>query len=215
MSYKNTSVSIFVVFENQTPESLVPGTTKGGIRIEADDAEITRYENQNELNEDAVEDETRGPRNWFTYSGDSLSERGYYDYKGYQLFTHLRDLLTTLLEIEEKQGRRFDEKIIELHEVEEVFVLSYLDGEFVRCAFQNRYGQGGKINPTTKAALGYAVELEELCEEMVRCGRELLEYMRRGFPDAEIANREGWRQFRDDIDDLEERIEARSQSENR
>lgn len=195
-----------VAFEKPTPESLTLGTVKGGIRIDVGGTEITRYENQNKLNEDAVEDETRKPRNWFTYSGELLPERGYYDYKGYQLFTHLRDLLTALIEIKKKEGYRFEEVVIELHEVEEVLVLSYFDGKFVRCAFQNGYGRESTINPTTKAALGYAVELDTLGREMVRCGRELLEYMRRGFPDAEITNREGWRQFQDDICRLESLI---------
>ena len=202
------SVHMSIAFENPTPESLAPGTTKGGIRIEVDGAEMTRYENQNALNIEASQDEMRESRNWFTHSGDLLSERGYYDYKGYHLFTHLRDLLTTLIDLKETQGRRFEEKIVQLHEVEEVLVLSYLDGELVRYAFQNRYGRGGRVNPTTKAALGYAVDLDELCKEMIRCGRELIEYMRRGFPDTEITNRDMWRQFQDDINDLEKRIEA-------
>lgn len=206
MSCKNTSVSVSIAFEKPTPDSLALGAMRGGIRIDVGGAEMTRYENQNELNEGAVEDETRKPRNWFTYSGESLSKSGYYDYKGSQLFTHLRDLLTALIEIKEKQGCRFDEVVIELHEVEEVLVLSYLDGELVRCAFQNRYGRESTINPTTKAALGYAIELDALSQEMIRCGRELLEYMHRGFPDAEITDREGWRQFQGDISKLESLI---------
>lgn len=202
-------VQVSIAFENRTPESLAPSTMKGGIRIEVDGTEVTRYENQNKLNEEASRDEMRESRNWFTYSGNLLSERGYYDYKGYHLFTHLRDLLTTLIDLKETQGGRFEETIVQFHEVEEVLVLSYLDGELIRCAFQNKYGREGKVNPTTKAALGYAVDLDELCKEMVCCGRELIEYMRRGFPDAEITNRDVWRQFQDDINDLEKRIETK------
>lgn len=152
----------------------------GGLRIEIDGAELMRYHNQETLSEE-VKQRDQYNMEWHDASGDILSVEPYH-FKGEYLSVDLGNLTDAFLECVRTPQEEYKEIPAELKKIESEIVLSYLDSERLRIAFQDRMTgpDERKRYPTDRVACGYPVNVDNFRTELIDCYETLLEYVNTG-----------------------------------
>lgn len=196
-------LTVSIAYNQSQSEAVLPTTISGGVRIEADEVEVTEIASQKNLNAQA-ECDYPNETWWFDYQGEAL-DAGRYEYKGDSVVGVLSPLVENLIKIQEGEIGRFEEVTSEVGRGEYVLVFSYIDDthELVRVAFQNydeRTGDSG--DATIDASIGYAVELDDFCREVAQCTREFIDYAERsGFM---LSDWELLRGFQSSAEELEQ-----------
>lgn len=199
------SVTVSIGFKSpESQGSVLPGTIQGGIRITAHESEVTEFTAQNELNDESQRNSDQAW--WYDYRGDEL-RASRFDFKGRYLEAILSVLAEKVRNLKTGEVGRFEQVTVDLVDSTHMLVFSYLDSthDEIRIAFQNKR-IGEKNGPAIDAAVGYPVSSEELCQEVVGCLREYIEYARRsGFDPVEW---ESLRELASDANELEKLVES-------
>ena len=150
------SVNISVAFD-QEPMPGYYSMVMGGIRVEVDETVLTRFINQDDI--------------------DWASE-WQPDYIGEYIHQTLVDLLTALQELKRGDVELYEQIQAEISPVGAALVFEPLSEREVRLAFQSTAGpvEPDLGHPPSESALGYLVDIDELCEEAIICADTFIEY---------------------------------------
>jgi hypothetical protein len=185
------TVTITIGFE-QPPTENIGGAalTYGGIRVHVDGRELTKLEDEDGYRRQS---ENR-PR--YDSRGNVLDAE-FHEFKGEFIAPIISKLLDTLIFVA-NQTDRFPEQTVQLTGTGgNLLVISYLDGEHVRFAFQKKYGgENYNHHPPLDNQIGYAVGFDELCQEVIVAAEEYLTF-------TEIAGHEG-----EQVETIEERVDT-------
>lgn len=196
------SVSIEIAFERPPKEGIrnFP-MVYGRIQISVDDEIVTRYT--------VPEAYDPQPSEFQIYAKDGTPiDMRQFECVGEFLPDNLSSLVEGVETLISGSYERFEEIPIRIGDSaggREVLVLSHLDGEVARLAFQSRRDRDESTEwpyPATGAAVGYAVNPTELCDELRRCHEEYLSYVETGFRALEDRPQDG------ELDEFREDIEA-------
>jgi len=166
-------VSIETVFYDPPHEAVAFDSLEGAVKITVGDTVLTAY--SDEFWQDYPEDPEE-TREYYDATGQKITDtaRGYRrDY----LFRFFPPALTTMIDIH-KSSSRFDEQIIGLSKGT-TLVVSYLNGDAIRVAFQGKTPEESD-GATTEAALGFAVDADAFSAALADATEEYLEYTDRG-----------------------------------
>lgn len=175
-------ISIGFHWSPDNPSSF-PGIMHGGIYISVDDRVLTRYK-----------DSYDGFAN-YDLQGNRLENAE--QYVGEYLMTSLDNLRKAVVRFQRDDFDRYEE--ISARMVQEpgdsTVVLSFCDGEHARIAFQPVSADPGHEYPP-EVAVGYAIDPDEMCYELVECFRECATFVEKGYTDWEYGD------LSEDIDDV-------------
>lgn len=156
----------------------------GGLQIIIDEDMLMQFENEDELD----------------WSSDWQPE-----YKGLFLYQNINHLLYSSTQIK-KDSKLYEPVQVELEEERGQLILERLSDTKMRVAFQAGELPSNKYNkhlPIPKAALGYIVDIDEFCLQVIKCGKELLNYGR------ELDVEKGEEPIRKLVNELEKLVEMR------
>lgn len=179
------SVTIEIGFEGEPSESAreLP-MVYGGLRIEVDGDELTRYQNQTELSKELKQRE-QYEMTWYDESGDELPVAPYY-FKGEYLAVDLGRLSDAFIKSVQLSSDEYREIPASLEKTASEIVFSYIDAEHVRVAFQNRKPNRDARQPPMEAACGYSVAQADFCDELIASNEALLSHLEHMEEEADI-----------------------------
>ena len=170
------SVTIEIGFEGEPSESAreLP-IVYGGLRIEVNGRELTRYQNQKEMSEEVAQRE-QYEMTWYDEVGEELSVDPYH-FKGEYVTVDLGRLSDAFIECVQLSPDEYREVPASLAKTASDIVFSYIDAEHLRIAFQNRKPNRDTHRPSMEVACGYSVSRAEFCDELIASNEALLSHL--------------------------------------
>lgn len=200
-------VNIDIVFENKPSEDVphIP-LIYGGLRIEVNGCEVTRYCNQQELSKDVKERE-QFESNWYDECGNIIPVEPYY-FKGEFLSVNIGQISESFIEAVQSSPNSYKEIPVSFEKIDPIIVFSYISDEHLRIAFQNRTSKGHQT--PIEVARGYAVSKVDLCNELINCYHTIFSYLDCRADMREYSNDEriksGLRSELDELKDIKTKL---------
>lgn len=167
-------ISVGFHWSPDNPSSF-PGIMHGGIHISVDGRVLTRYG-----------DSYDGFAN-YDINGDQLEHSE--QYVGEYLMTSLDNLRMAIVRFQRDDFDRYE--AIPARMVQEpgdsTIVLSFCDSDHARIAFQPVSADPGHKYPL-EVAVGYAIDPDEMCHELIKCFRECITFVEKGYTDWEYGD---------------------------
>lgn len=171
---------------NERPVSQAMVT--GSIRISVDGEVLTRHVDEN---------------------GDAVQYDNYpVDYVGTRVLFDLLNLTKEIRALKRGEISLYEQRRVQFDGEQFDVIFERLSDDAVRVAFQARTTTSGSFEysvPPADAALGAAVDVDELCDEIVRCDEELLNFARNEGLDTEEPPLAAIEEMMAEIQELQER----------
>lgn len=169
-------------YDPPTDPAAFPGEW-GSVRIVVDGKPLTKYRDHEQW-------ERWGPH--FDADGEEL-DWPKAEYVGEDIGTALGALHDAFVRFQSEDVERYEEVPAEIRDpsTRSVVVLSFVDGERARIAFQPIRESDYDGHYVDNSLLGYIVDPDELCRELVGCYREWQRYVDNAYPEHGNA-REGF-----------------------
>lgn len=187
------AVTIEVAFCEPPNDGLSPGTIRGGISVAVDGTELT-----------SVARESDEPAEWYDAEGArfTVTDRQFH---GEYLLQTIHQLLGAVRTVHDADGRH-DEQLAEVP-FGNTLVVSHLDGEAVRLAFQEKHPNNPRHPVPLEVALGVAVDRLALTRAAVDAADSYLEYASRCY---DLSGSDAHDDLLADLAELRDRVEASS-----
>jgi hypothetical protein len=171
------NIDIAVGFRSSFDSPVFPGFDMGGVRISIDGTILTQFKNSHS-------DFAR-----YDATGEPLDTPD--EYIGEYLSFTLDELKEAVIRFQNNEFDRYEEipaRIVEEPGFSRV-VLSFCDGEHARIAFQPKSACYGEYF-STEVTVGYAIDPNEMCHELVGCYEDCITFAENAFGDNEEWNEE-------------------------
>lgn len=164
------NLNISVGYYSPPQNEIFPGYEHGGVRIVIGGRVLTRYTSRS------------GGFARYDAHGNPIENTD--GYVGEYLDTNLDNLTDSIVRFQHEDFDRYNELSAPMVEEpgDSTVVLSFCDGEHARIAFQPmEYGHSEEF--PTEVTVGYAIDPDEMCRELIDCYEDCVTYFENAFGD--------------------------------